>query len=159
MYVSKIMNHNVYSCKADDTLETAAGKMWNYDLGCLPVLDKKGEIVGMITDRDICMAAYTRGLTLNHIPVSMAMSQDLHFCKVDDTIKDAEEKMISHRVRRLPVLDGKNQLVGIVALSDLAQEAEREIDLTQQEITPRDVTDTLAAVSQPRGFQIGTQPV
>lgn len=150
MYVSKLMTQTVHSCSVEDNLERAASKMWNHDLGCLPVVDKGGQVVGMITDRDICMAAYSQGLALRSIPVSSAMSQSVYSCMPDDPIQAAEEKMSSHQVRRLPVLNDDRKLIGLLALSDLAQEAEREIGFERKEISRQEVTDTLAAISQSR---------
>lgn len=154
MYVSKIMTQPVFSCSLEDSLERVAGKMWNHDLGCLPVVDREGKVVGMITDRDICMAAYTQGVALSNISVSSAMSQSVYFCTPDESIQEAEEKMASHRVRRLPVLNEDRKLIGLLALSDLAQEAEREIGIERKEISRQEVTDTFATISQPRGFQM-----
>lgn len=150
------MHEDVHSCRVDDNLETAAGKMWNNDVGCLPVLDKDGEVLGMITDRDICMAAYTKGAALRDIPISVAMSKYVYSCKPDSTVKDAEKQMSAHQIRRLPVLDENRKLVGVVTLSDLAREAERELGFERKEITPEEVTDTLATITKSRTFQIVT---
>jgi CBS domain-containing protein len=154
MFVSKVMHENVHSCRVDDHLATAASIMWNQDIGCLPVLDKDGEVLGMITDRDICMAAYTRGVSLREIPVSVAMSKFVYFCTPDSSIQDAEEKMSAHQIRRLPVLDENRKLVGVITLSDLAHEAERKTGSERKEITPQEVTDTLATITKSRTFQI-----
>ena len=150
MNVSKIMSQNVQSCRPGDNLETAAGIMWNHDLGCLPVLNAAHEIVGMITDRDICMACYTQGLPPRNIRVSAAMSQAVFSCRPDETVNDVAEKLSSHQVRRLPVLESDGKMVGIVSLHDLAREAEREIGLKKQEISVADVVNTLALICQPR---------
>src|SRR4029078_11807401 len=100
MNVSKIMNQNVQSCKLGDSLETAAAIMWEHDLGCLPVMNSSEEIVGMITDPDICMACYTQGQAPHSIRVSSAMSQAVFSCAPDDSVQQAAETMGSHQVRR-----------------------------------------------------------
>jgi CBS domain-containing protein len=150
MNVSKIMSQNVQSCRQEDNLETAAGIMWNHDLGCLPVLNAANEIVGMITDRDICMACYTQGLPPRNIRVSSVMSQAVFSCRPDETVSDVAEKLSSHQVRRLPVLESDGKLVGMVSLHDLAREAERQIGSKKQEISTADIVITLAAICLPR---------
>ncbi|MCI0617634.1 CBS domain-containing protein, partial [bacterium] len=67
MKVEQLMTGNVHVCHPQDTLSTAAEKMWTYDIGCLPVMDDSEQPIGMITDRDICMAAYTQGRSLAEI--------------------------------------------------------------------------------------------
>ena len=128
MNVSQLMKSDVEICGPDDNLATAACRMWDADLGCLPVVDQDGQVIGMITDRDICMAALTRGQPLRDIPVAVAMSNEVLSCSPDATLIEAEEVMRSGQVRRLPVIDSDACLVGIVSLNDLAHLAEREID-------------------------------
>jgi CBS domain-containing protein len=72
MNISQLMNRNVATCRPEDNLAIAAGKMWDRDVGCLPVVGADGSVVGMITDRDVCMGAYTQGRPLHEIPVSVA---------------------------------------------------------------------------------------
>jgi CBS domain-containing protein len=124
--------------------------MWNHDLGCLPVLNAANEIVGMITDRDICMACYTQGLPPCNIRVSAAMSQAVFSCRPEETINELAEKLRSHQVRRLPVLQSDDKMVGMVSVNDLAREAGREIGLKKQEISAAEVVSTMAAICQPR---------
>lgn len=150
MRVEQLMTGNVQVCHPQDTLSDAAEKMWTHDIGCLPVIDDSGQVIGMITDRDICMAAYTQGRSLAELPVAIAMSKELFACIPDDSIKDAEETLKSRQIRRLPVLSQNRNLVGIVSLNDIAREAEREISLKSREISTQEVTATLATVGQPR---------
>src|SRR6185369_13648112 len=110
--------------------------------GCLPVLDTEGHVIGMITDRDICMAALTRGQRLNEIPVSVAMSKEVLSCGPEATLIEAEEIMRSGQVRRLPVIDSAACLVGLVSLNDLARLAEREIGRKTRELSTQEVTAT-----------------
>jgi CBS domain-containing protein len=155
MDVSQIMQRTVQVCKPEDRLSDAAKKMWDSDIGCLPVVDPNDQVIGIVTDRDICMAGYIQGLPLSEIPVFVAMSKEVFSCTPIDNIVDAEEKMQFHQVRRLPVIDPNGKLAGILSISDLAREAEREINGPLQEITPLDLTDTLATICQPRvGYPI-----
>lgn len=149
MNVSQIMSRNVETCRPEDRLSTAAGKMWDRDVGALPVVGADGHLCAMITDRDISMAGYTQGRVLHDIPVAVAMSRQVFSCRPEDSLIQAEEVMRSHRVRRLPVVDGGGNLVGIVSLNDLARESEREAGRKGRELSAQEVAVTLAAVCEP----------
>lgn len=123
MNVDQIMSRRVYTCSSADSLNTAARLMWEHDCGAVPVVSETGELVGIITDRDICMAAYTQGKGLQAIPVAAAMAHQVYSCKASDTIEAAEQMMRRHQIRRLPVVDGGKRLVGFVSLNDLALDA------------------------------------
>jgi CBS domain-containing protein len=153
MKVSQIMTTDVESCAPEDNLAAAACRMWDCDIGSLPVVDANGQVVGMVTDRDICMAALTRGQPLHHIPVSVAMSKDVLSCSPDATLSEAEEIMRSGQVRRLPAIDSDACLAGIVSLNDLARLAEREVGRKNRGLGAQEVAATLAAVCQPRRIE------
>lgn len=150
MKISQIMKSDVEICAPDDNLAAAACRMWDCDIGCLPVVDASGQVVGMVTDRDVCMAALTRGQALHEIPISVAMSKEVLSCPPDATLIEAEEIMRSGQVRRLPVIDSDGCLVGIVSLNDLARLAEHEIGRKNRDVSAQEITATLAAVCQPR---------
>ena len=151
MNVSQLMNPNVETCRPEDSLAVAAGKMWERDVGCLPVVGADGRGVGLITDRDICMAGYIQGRPLNEVSVSVAMSKELYSCRASDALIEAEETMRSHQVRRLPVLDASGALAGMISLNDLARQSEREVGRKGRELTAQEVSTTLAAICEPRG--------
>ena len=69
MKVEQVMNRNVKTCRSSDSLDRAAQLMWENDCGCVPIVDDEGRGVGMVTDRDVCMAAYTQGGPLTHLRV------------------------------------------------------------------------------------------
>lgn len=122
MLVADLMTKNTTSVRADQTLADAAQLMWDRDCGVLPVLQENGErVVGMLTDRDICMATWSRGSAPGQIRVSDAMSQGVVCCAEQDSILRAESLMQSNQVRRLPVVDGEERLVGILSLADIAR--------------------------------------
>lgn len=150
MKISQIMTNDVETCAPEDNLAAAASRMWDCDIGCLPVVDGGGQVVGMVTDRDVCMAALTRGQPLHDIPVSVAMSKEVLSCAPDATLIETEEIMRSGQVRRLPVVDSDACLVGIISLNDLARLAEREIGRKNRDLGAQEVTATLAAVCEPR---------
>jgi CBS domain-containing protein len=150
MKISQIMKSDVEICSPGDNLAAVATRMWDCDIGCLPVVGADGQVVGMVTDRDVCMAALIRGQPLHEIPVSTAMSKEVLSCPPDATLIEAEEIMRSGQVRRLPVIDSDACLVGIVSLNDLALLAEHEIGRKNRDVSAQEITSTLAAVCQPR---------
>lgn len=151
MQVEKLMIRDVKSCGLQDNLNTAAQIMWDYACGCVPVLDENQHVVGMLTDRDVCMAAYTQGKPLHDIQVSTAMSRSVFFCSPSDDIAQAQKLLRENRIHRLPVIDAGGKLVGVLSLDDIAQEAERERKGTaKRELTPAEIAETLAAVCRPR---------
>jgi len=122
MNVGDVMSRDVLSCGPDDDLGVAAMKMWNGDCGVLPVL-WGGRLVGMITDRDICMGLAIEGARPKERRVREVMSQEVYSCIPDDEIGDALETMASRRVRRLPVVDG-DELVGVISMNDIVVHSE-----------------------------------
>ncbi len=151
MKVAEIMTVEVKSCSPDDNLHAAAKIMWEEDCGCVPVLDRDSKLVGILTDRDICMAAYTQGLALNAMTVESAMAATVISCNPGDEVADAEEIMRQHKVRRLPTVDGGGKLAGILSLSDIAREAERERrEGERKQIKAAEIAQTLGMISEPR---------
>jgi CBS domain-containing protein len=151
MRVEKLMTKQVTSCGSGDTLERAAQLMWDGDCGWLPVCADNGgnHVVGVITDRDICMSAMFQARPLRELRVSDAMAKQLLTCKPTDSIVDVERTLRDARVRRLPVIDDKGMLVGIIALADIAREAGRDSSAEKPEVTESEVVGTLAAICGP----------
>jgi CBS domain-containing protein len=146
MRIKEIMSHPVVTCPTNSTLDHAARLMWEYDCGVIPVLNDEGRLAGVITDRDICMAAYTQGRALNAIPVTVAMAASVVAVHVDDAVEQAEEVMRDSQIRRLPVLDEDGRPAGLVSINDLARLADR----ARKSGVDRELVHTLAAVCQPR---------
>jgi len=111
-------------------------------------------VVGVITDRDICMCALFQNKPLQELRVSDAMANQVHTCRPSDSLADAEKVMRETRIRRLPVIDDTDALVGMISLADLAQEAARERAAASEEITETEVGDTLAAICEPLHRQL-----
>jgi len=109
--------------------------------------------VGVITDRDICMSALFQGKPLHDLHVSDAMAKKLMACSARDALSDVESTMRRARVRRLPVIDDRGALIGIIALADLAREAVREHGATNKSVSEAHVGDTLAAICVSTGQQ------
>lgn len=123
--VGKLMNAAPSTCAPGDSLEQAAQVMWERDCGVVPVLAADGSLVGIVTDRDVCMAAYTRGQPLGALTVESTMSQLVHACSPDDSMGHALRLMAAHRVRRLPVVED-GRFVGLVTLADVARDIRKQ---------------------------------
>jgi CBS domain-containing protein len=156
MTIEPLMSRHVHQCRPDHTLDYAASLMWQHDCGCLPVCagggDGDGEprVIGMLTDRDICMAALFQGQPLCALKVADAMSRDIRVCELDDRPEDVELLMREQRIRRVPVTDASGRLVGIVSLADLARAARGGgTSRTPGVLSERDIGHTLAAICEP----------
>jgi len=148
MRIEKIMSRHVVTCVPQDSLEHAASLMWNGDCGCLPVLAAGGgRIAGVITDRDICMAALFQGRPLRDIRVEEAMAKKVLTCRASDEIEEAQRQMQNEQIRRLPVVGNDGELIGIVSMADIACESARSQYKQRQEIPASEVTATLAKIS------------
>jgi len=149
MNASELMTNNPKSCSPNDNLQRAAQIMWESDCGVVPVVDGQSHVVGMITDRDITMAAYTRGSALWQIPVSSAMSKQIHGVRENDPLEVIETLMRRVRVRRVPVVDSEGRLKGILSMNDLARHAHRT-GRKGNGLSGDSIVQTLAAVCEPR---------
>jgi CBS domain-containing protein len=122
MQLKDVMTRQVEVISPNATLEEAARKMDDLNVGPLPVWDGE-HLVGLITDRDITVRATAAGKDPRTTPVSEAMSREVLYCFEDQDVREAARLMEEQQVRRVPVLDRQNRLVGIVALGDLATES------------------------------------
>jgi CBS domain-containing protein len=121
--VSQVMTTRVHTCSADDTLERAATIMSEHGCGAVPVLDRRGHVIAMVTDRDICLTALACKKLLSDISVMTAASRRMYAVRTFDTLDAAHELMCKHHVRRLPVVDAGGHLIGIVSVFDLVRAA------------------------------------
>ncbi|MGZ3440246.1 MAG: CBS domain-containing protein [Polyangia bacterium] len=120
MDVQEIMTAPVRTLNPEDTLNCAAKLMREHALGCIPIVSPAGELVGVLTDRDIALSAYEYGEALWKLRIADSMRAPVFTCRADDGIETAARIMREHRVRRLPVVDAANKPIGIVSLDDLA---------------------------------------
>lgn len=118
--VGDIMNTDVETISPDATIEEAAQQMRDGDYGVLPVGDDEN-LIGIITDRDIAIRAVAEGKDVD-TPVSEVMSEGVVYANEDDSVEEAAQIMSDHQIRRLPVVDSDNKLVGIVSIGDFAVE-------------------------------------
>jgi CBS domain-containing protein len=153
MRVEQLMSRTVKTCVPSDHLDRAASLMWDYDCGALPIVSDDGDagrVVGVLTDRDICMAAYTQGRTLRDIPVASAMARHVCTCRPTDTIAVALRVMETNQVHRLPVVDGDEHLVGMLSLADLWREAAREHGQAARAVTEGAIGEAVEAIAASR---------
>jgi CBS-domain-containing membrane protein len=132
--VADIMTRSIATVQRDETLQAAARRMGEMDVGALPVLDGKA-IVGMVTDRDIAVRGVAQGMIPQESKVADVMTEDVRWCRADDSIDTLLDEMGGAQVRRVPVLDADNEIVGIVALADVATRQSAHTDETLREIS------------------------
>jgi CBS-domain-containing membrane protein len=116
-----VMTSPVMTCSPLDDVNDVAQLFWDTNCGSLPVVDAAGLLQGMLTDRDICMAAYTQGRRLPDISVDSAMSRCVHAVSPDDTLQRVLEIMADVQVHHVPVVDDSRKVVGIISITDVAR--------------------------------------
>lgn len=145
MKVSEVMCRPVSSCSEDTSLPVAARRMGENDCGVLPVVREK-RVVGMITDRDVCLAVGNLSRHPTDTLVRDVMTRDVALCRTDDDVRDALSVMANRQVRRLPVLDAAGTLQGVVSMDDLVLRAEAPDASRTPALSERDVLDTLRRI-------------
>jgi len=146
MIVAELMTETAASVAPQAPLSEAARLMWDCDCGALPVVNDQGEVCGMITDRDICMATWSRNSAPASLTVASAMSNRLYFCLSTDTLSTAETLMRSKQIRRLPVLDAAGHLLGILSLADIAKGVSSS---SMRSLMAADLSSTIAEICRP----------
>jgi CBS domain-containing protein len=120
MKISEVMTTDVETVSADQTAREAAAFMLRADAGSIPVCEGD-KVIGMITDRDIAVRGIAEGRGPD-TPVSELMSDGIICAHEDDDVQAVARRMSEEQVRRLPVIDSEERLIGIVSLGDLARE-------------------------------------
>jgi CBS domain-containing protein len=123
MKVQDVMTPKVISCPLGSNLGVAVKLMIDGGFGTLPVIDTHGKVAGMVTDRDVAIAAATRRRNPSYIGVHEAMTPHVLSCRAGDDIGIALARMAGARVRRLPVLDDDGRLVGLLSIDDIVLRA------------------------------------
>jgi len=150
MKVREVMCANATVCTLTDNLSAAAGLMWQNDCGILPVVAEGGKVVGLITDRDICMAANLNNRNLWNIAVEEVISGRVFACKPEDEIHSALKTMQEKKVRRLPVVAADGTLAGILSMNDVVLKAEEAGEKKSSELSYGDVVNTYRSICQHR---------
>jgi len=146
MKVKEVMTPGAKSIWLTQSLADAAQEMWENDCGALPVV-KDGQVVGIVTDRDICMAGAMRDRSLAKISVEEIMNQQVFAAEPDEDVKHALETMREHKIRRLPVLSPEGELEGIVSMNDIVLKAKSR-NGKKPEIDYADVVKTYQAICE-----------
>lgn len=142
---AELMQH-ARACRPDDSLNEPARLMWDCDCGAVPVVDEAGMLVGIITDRDICMAAYTRGQPLSSLSVASVMAKNVAVASPRDSLESVAQLMRQRQVRRVPIVD-EGRLVGVVSVADMIRHLE---GAGSSAVLGVELARTLSAISRPR---------
>ncbi len=121
--------------------------MRDHDIGAVPVLGSSGSVVGMLTDRDICLAALTRAVTIHRILVVGVMTTHVVSCSANDSLQLAQQLMSDSQVRRIPVVDRDDRPLGLLSVTDIARYVASRRDPLGFD---RAVTRTLSSIGRPR---------
>ncbi|MEW6322388.1 MAG: CBS domain-containing protein [Acidobacteriota bacterium] len=124
MRVHDIMTRDVATCGRTADLASAALQMKEFDCGFLPVIDPRGHVAGVVTDRDIMLTLADTRRPAHRVSVEEAMSGHVYGVSPSDDVTAALELMKTRQVRRLPVMDASGLLMGVVSLNDIILRAE-----------------------------------
>lgn len=141
----QVMTEDVATVHADQRIDVAARLMRDCGCGSIPVVDRTGRLVGMITDRDITVRVVARGRDPRRCMVEDAMTDETFACHAMDDVEGCMRSMAHHQVRRMPVVDDRNRVVGIVSQGDLAQYVGHSHHIGEKSA----MADVLSAVSEP----------
>jgi CBS domain-containing protein len=144
MKVHELMNANVEACRTEDDLATAAMVMWRRDCGFVPVVDTSEKVVGVLTDRDICMATATRHIAPEALRVRDVMATDVCSCETEDNVDGALRSMRTRQVHRLPVVDRGGRLRGVLSIADVTRVTPNDA------VAHRDLVEAYREIHRPR---------
>lgn len=143
--VHDVMTRNVATADPNDSIKTAAQMMLECDCGAIPVTDRRGTMIGMITDRDIAVRVVANGLDPARERVGNCMTHDVFACHKNDSLRSCMSSMSRHQIRRMPIVDDRGRIVGIISQGDLAQHASDNYGTGEQ----RAMNDVVGAISEP----------
>lgn len=150
MKVKEIMTGNVKTCDLNASLADAAKAMWDNDCGILPVLKDGRELVGLITDRDICMGTATKDRNPSSISVEEVITGQVYSVTSEDDVQQALETMRQRKVHRLPVVDSEGQLNGVLSMNDVVLNSKERDGKKIPEIGYAEVVRTYQAICEHR---------
>jgi len=154
MKVQDVMTYDVQTCSPETNLAAAAMQMWRGDFGVMPVV-AGGKVVGMITDRDICIAAATKHRDPANIRVKEVISGQVYGCSPDTDIHEALKIMQQKQVRRLPIISAEDgRLAGILSMNDVAL---KEQGGAKAELSAEDVETTMRGICAHRELPLAKQ--
>lgn len=145
MRVRELMKKSPKYCRTNTDLAAVAAMLWSGGCGALPVVDAGEKVVGIITDRDICVALGTRNKRPSELTAGQVMSSNVAMCRSSDDIHAALKVMRTREVRRMPVVGEEGKLEGILCLSDLILYARHE-DGSRPDLSYEDVMGVLKSI-------------
>ena len=118
----EVMTKDPVCCLPNDSVAKAAELMKNENIGSIPVIENEQtqKLVGIVTDRDLALKIVARALDARSTKVETVMTHKLVTCHADDDLQKALDAMAEHQLRRIPVVDNNNKIVGIIAQADVA---------------------------------------
>jgi CBS domain-containing protein len=144
MKVKDVMKTDVGFCSSEDSLMKAADVMRSRDCGAIPIVDENRKVVGILTDRDLCLAVVARNRKASDVKTGELISGKLVVCAADDKLEDVLRKMRKHRIKRLVAVGSEGELTGILSLSDILLSVDKDKDLKKK------VFSTQKAIYKPR---------
>ena len=126
MKVKSVMHSGIAAVALKTPISEIAKKMRDEDVGAIPVAEN-GQLVGMVTDRDLACRALANGHDISKLKASDAMSCPIFYCQEDDDVEYAISVMEHNKVRRLPVIDHNKQMVGMLSLGDISHKLPQEV--------------------------------
>jgi CBS domain-containing protein len=150
MKVRDVMIMTPASCGAEINLGAAVEILWNRNCGFLPVINAQGKVIGVVTDRDICIALGTRNRLPEAITVGEVISGKVFACRPDDDLRTALAIMGQEKVRRLPVINADGMLEGILSMDDVVLHAEAGSPGRPSDLSHEDIAVTLKKLYQPQ---------
>jgi CBS domain-containing protein len=154
MKVQDVMMRTPAFCSPETNLGAAVEILWNRNCGMLPIVDSQQKVVGIVTDRDLCVAMGTRNRLPGDISVSEVASGNVYSCKPGDDIHAALETMKKQKVRRLAVVNETGALEGILSMDDVVLHAEAGGAGRTAELSRAEIVDTLRQVYGPQLPQV-----
>lgn len=148
MKVKDVMQPSPCYCQPETNLGSATELMWNANCGFLPVQSVEGKVIGVVTDRDICIALGTRNRPSGEVTVAEVMSEKLCSCEPGDDIHLALQTMGEARVHRLPVTAQNGTLLGILSIDDILLKAQASGFGKKPELSNDEVVSTLRSITQ-----------
>jgi CBS domain-containing protein len=148
MQVKEIMTVAVECCMLEDNSQKAAEIMKNADTGVAPVLadENSPKVVGIITDRDLCLGVVAAGRNPREVRVKECMTGRVVTCHPEDDVRRVAEMMAENQIRRIPVVDRDGGIVGIVSLADISREDRME---SKSGEALRDISEPTDETSRP----------
>jgi len=143
MKVKDVMMRTPARCDPKTNLGAAIEILWNRNCGILPVVNGQGKVIGVVTDRDLCIALGTRNQLPGEVTVGQVVSGEVFTCKSGDDIRDALNTIGQKKVRRLPVVNDAGQLEGILSMDDVVLHSEAGIAGKAPELSHDTVVNTL----------------